>query len=73
MNQEYRIKQRFILSSKTILEGFETINKLSKSNCLVLFEIDQNQRVLGSVTDGDFRRAILSGIKLNDTIANIMK
>ena len=34
--------------------------------------ISENDKVLGIITDGDFRRAILNGIKLGENITNII-
>jgi dTDP-glucose pyrophosphorylase len=38
----------------------------------ILLVVDTNERLLGTVTDGDIRRAILKGASLDDAIASIM-
>jgi len=47
--------------------------KLSKNqkNCLVV--LNQNKELIGTLTDGDIRRAFLKGKNLNSTINNIYK
>ena len=34
--------------------------------------IDKNKKVIGTITDGDIRRGILNGKKLNDNVSEIM-
>lgn len=39
---------------------------------LVLFVLDENQKMVGTLTDGDSRRALIAGASVNDKIENIM-
>ena len=54
---------------KTIREAFrqETVNK---GGCVIV--VDDDNKALGIVSDGDFRRAIWNGVSLEGPIASIM-
>ena len=62
--------------SHTILEHFtirQAIEKLtSLGENLTLFVIDTNQILLGVITDGDLRRGLIKGYKLDDVVSLIM-
>jgi dTDP-glucose pyrophosphorylase/predicted transcriptional regulator len=49
--------------------AIERINKVGIKIALVL---DENYRLLGTISDGDFRRGMLSGLTLEDTVEKIM-
>lgn len=49
----------------------ESIKFMDEIGLGILFVIDEKMNILGLVTDGDFRRAILSGIDLNQEIEQI--
>lgn len=58
-----------IIGKKTLLKDALTIiDKSSKQICLVL---DENKKLLGTISDGDIRRALLNNISLNDTIKDV--
>jgi len=40
---------------------------------LILFVVDKNNKLLGSITDGDIRRGLIKGINLNDQIDGIIQ
>ena len=40
---------------------------------LCLFVVDNTQRLVGMLTDGDIRRALISGVVLTETISAAMK
>ncbi len=64
-------ENHIIVASAAIIEALEKINSL-KGEQLTLFAVDSEQRVVGSVTDGDLRRALLAGIRLNDEVEKAM-
>lgn len=37
-----------------------------------LFVIDENERMVGTLTDGDIRRGLIKGSKLNDAVSTVM-
>ena len=58
-----------IQSNKTIVEALNAINKNKHKIVFVL----ENNKLIGSITDGDVRRAILKKISLEENVASIMK
>ena len=53
----------------TILRTIEIINKSAMQIVLV---VDENKKLLGTVTDGDIRRGILKGIGLDQPVSTVM-
>jgi len=52
-------------SSKSLLDAMRIINQNAKGVCFV---ISDHEQLVGILTDGDIRRAILSGADLNESI-----
>lgn len=50
----------------------EAILVLDKSAKQIILVVDRNNRLLGTVTDGDIRRSILTSVSLDDPIQKIM-
>ncbi len=50
----------------------EAMKAMDSSSMETILVIDENQRLIGLVSDGDIRRAILSGVELNEKIGRIM-
>ena len=57
--------------NKTLLEALAAINSLAPDP-LVLFVVDDEQRMVGTLTDGDSRRALVAGASVNDRAEKIM-
>lgn len=55
----------------TLLEALSHINTLSPGP-LVLFLVDREQHMVGTLTDGDSRRALISGASVNDKASEVM-
>lgn len=49
--------------NKTLLEALKKINTII-AEPLVLFVVNDNQQMIGTLTDGDIRRALIKGIEL---------
>lgn len=60
-----------INTNKTLLEALIQINTLYPEP-LVLFVVDDNQRMVGTLTDGDSRRALIAGASVNDKAEKVM-
>ena len=60
-----------IEKSKTIHEALVKLNALRNISSLVLFVTDESHKVMGSVTDGDIRRALEKEANLNKEIGLI--
>lgn len=62
------VEDIIINESTTIIDVLKIIDKSSKQLALV---VDKDKKLLGTVSDGDIRRAILNNISLNDSVENI--
>lgn len=56
-----------IADREPIIEAIRKLNDLS-GGVMTLFAVDASGRVVGSVTDGDVRRALLAGADVNDPV-----
>lgn len=65
------MKNHFISQSITLLDALKTICSLPPEP-LVLFVVDDNNRMVGTLTDGDSRRALIAGASVNDKVEKIM-
>jgi mannose-1-phosphate guanylyltransferase / mannose-6-phosphate isomerase len=65
MIEEYLIKK-----NRTIREVMQKIDENKKRFCIV---IDKNNKLCGTVTDGDIRRGILQGKKIEDSVDSIQQ
>lgn len=64
--------KHIINQSRTLLEALSLINSL-RNVPLVLFAIDDEGRMTGTLTDGDSRRALIAGAQLSDRISTIIQ
>ena len=67
MNLE-KYKKHFVNVNLTIIDALNLLNKLP-DNC-ILFVVNKKQELIGTITDGDIRRALLNGSKLDENIDN---
>lgn len=51
----------------------EVLKRLSASSYLFLLVVDESGQLLGTITDGDARRAFLRGLKLNESASSCMQ
>lgn len=63
------IEKLLVLADERIQSAIE---RLDNNKAHIVLVVDQNQKLLGTVTDGDVRRGILRGVNLNDSIQVIM-
>lgn len=64
-------KNHIINQNMPLIEALSRINTLSP-NPLVLFVVDDDDRMVGTLTDGDSRRALIAGASVNDKAERIM-
>ena len=64
--KDHTIKQHI-----SLLEALGCINALAPEP-LVLFVVDDEDRMVGTLTDGDSRRALVAGASVNDPVERIM-
>ena len=65
------MKDHLISQDITLLEALSCICALAPDP-LVLFVVDNEKRMVGTLTDGDSRRALINGASVNDKVAKIM-
>lgn len=65
------MKDHLISKDLTLIEALSRINSLNPEP-LVLFVVDEEQRMVGTLTDGDSRRALIAGASVNDNVENVM-
>lgn len=65
------MKDHIINQNATLLEALKRITALPPEP-LVLFVVDEEDRMVGTLTDGDSRRALISGASVNDKAGKIM-
>ena len=62
--------KKYIVNNQTSIR--ESVKQLDNGGIGFLVIVDENNYVIGVLTDGDFRRAILNGINLTNSISSIM-
>lgn len=65
-NSRYIIRQE-----ETLLAALKQINALQQGP-LVLFVVDEDGKMVGTLTDGDARRALINGSQLSDMASSVM-
>lgn len=65
-----KLKSLLISSDTTIKQAMQ---KLSETAEKILFVVDEHNKLLGTVTDGDIRRGIIKGYGFNERIESLMK
>lgn len=63
-------KDFFVPQNASIRQALQVINSSDK---LIALVVDDNERLLGTVTDGDIRRGIISGLNLDDKVHLVCK
>lgn len=66
------VKNHIINQNITLLEALSCINNLAPEP-LVLFVVDDNRQMVGTITDGDTRRALIAGASVMDLASKIMQ
>ena len=65
------MRNHIINQEITLLEALSYINSVAPEP-LVLFVVDKENRMVGTLTDGDSRRALIGGASVNDKAEKIM-
>jgi dTDP-glucose pyrophosphorylase len=63
--------KHIINQNNSISEALKKLNELS-SDILLLFLVNEQNQLVGSLTDGDIRRGIINGADLDDVVEKIM-
>lgn len=64
-------KEHLIVSGSSIKRALGQLNILSKD--AILFVINSNNELIGSLTDGDIRRGLLNGISIDNPLNDIIQ
>ena len=64
-------KDHLIPSGSTIKTALEQLEKLAKD--AILFVVDDEDKLLGSLTDGDVRRGLLKTIAIDNSVNEIIQ
>lgn len=65
------MKEHKIFYKATVIDALKQINAI-KDEPLVLFIVNEQERLLGTLTDGDIRRGLVSGVSLTSPVNDIM-
>lgn len=65
------MKNHLISEKESLIEALRTINSLAPEP-LVLFVIDKEMKMVGTLTDGDSRRALIAGASVDEKVEKIM-
>lgn len=61
-----------IKSTASLLDVLKKVDELSVNNTKLVFVEDEKGRIIGSVSDGDCRRALIRGKKLDSVVIDVM-
>jgi dTDP-glucose pyrophosphorylase len=64
-----KIKSLLILQDTSIKQAMQKLNETAER---ILFVVDEQAKLLGTVTDGDIRRGIIKGLEFADKIESVM-
>lgn len=64
-------REHLILTGTTIRSALATFNKLAEN--AIAFVVDSNDRLIGSLTDGDVRRALIKGTNIDESVDEIIQ
>lgn len=64
-----KIKSLLIYKNATIKQAMQKLNETAEK---ILFVVDEKNRLLGTVTDGDIRRGLINGQQFTDTIEQVI-
>lgn len=70
-NTEEIIRKHGISPQATVREAMKRINELSGES-MTLFAVTDEGKLIGSITDGDIRRALIGGKDLTDPVEKVM-
>jgi len=60
--------EKFLLSKHALIK--DAMQAIDEGSCKIALIVDKKMKLLGTITDGDIRRAILEGISLDSSIEN---
>ena len=64
-----KLKSLLICPATSIKHAMQKLNETAKK---ILFVVDEHNRLLGTINDGDIRRALINGSKFDYHVGNVM-
>jgi dTDP-glucose pyrophosphorylase len=64
-----KLKALLVKGAMTIKQAMQRLNETAEK---IIFVVDEGDRLLGTITDGDVRRGIIKGLKVTDSIESIV-
>ena len=61
----------FIFEKQSVLDALRTLNAI-KVDYMLLFVLNEKEQVVGTLSDGDVRRALIKGHTLDENVGNII-
>ena len=66
------LEKHIIYQNLDVREALESLNQLTEATGLTLFVVDEENRLVGALTDGDVRRGFVKGLQLTDKVSEFM-
>lgn len=66
-----KYREHLILSGNKIKDALVILNELANDS--ILFVVDENEKLIGSLTDGDVRRGLLKGVTIDSIVDEIIQ
>ena len=63
-------RKQLIKQDLVIIDAMKKLTKISES--LTLFVLDDQEKMIGTLTDGDIRRGFIDGLTLDDSVSSFM-
>lgn len=67
--EKARLESLLVFIDTSIKDAMQRLNETAGK---ILFVVDENKRLLGTITDGDIRRGIINGKEFVDSVVNVM-
>ena len=67
-----KYSQNIIYSDLLIKDALQRLDTFTNKNTLTLFVVNRKEELIGTLTDGDIRRALLKGASINNKIEDFM-
>ncbi len=64
-----KLKSLLVSSNQTIKRAMQKLDETAEK---ILFVVDENDKLLGTVTDGDIRRGLINGSRFDDSLEKVM-
>lgn len=64
-------KEHLLLDSSTIKDALKQLDVLAKD--AILFVVDKDDKLIGSLTDGDVRRGLLKGVSIEENVMVVLQ